>query len=135
MRAENSMNKIRQLVKFGKGIGVLIAFLFIHFGANAQCSITVSGAPCVGEPVVFNCNSVGASNYSWNFNGEGTNTTLCNPSFTFNTPGQKTITLSLRLANGSTCNATFNLDVKPKPIINVKRIVNQTQCWHVPDFG
>jgi gliding motility-associated-like protein len=129
MQTENSMNKIRQLVKFGKGVGVLIAFLFVHFGANAQCSITVSGAPCVGEPVVFNCNSVGASNYNWNFNGEGTNTTLCNPSFTFNSPGQKTITLSLRLANGSTCTATYTLDVKPKPIINVKRIVNQTQCF------
>jgi gliding motility-associated-like protein len=129
MQSQNNMNKIKQILGLSKAFGLLLFLAFASPELSAQCSITVGASPCVGEPVLFNCNAIGASNFNWNFNGEGSNTSACNPTFVFNTPGQKTITLSLRLANGNTCNATLNIDVKPKPIVRISRIVQQTQCF------
>ena len=129
MQTQISMNIKQKIIRFVRMFAVVVSTFLVYQTADAQCSITISGPPCVGEPVLFNCNSVGSSNFLWDFNGEGQNTTTCNPSFPFATPGQKTITLSLRLANGQTCNTSLVIDVKPKPIINVKRIVNKTQCF------
>ncbi|MEZ4805007.1 MAG: hypothetical protein R2852_05860 [Bacteroidia bacterium] len=123
------MNIKQKIIRVSKAWGLLLTMLLTYSYANAQCSITTSGAPCVGEPILFSCNSIGASNFNWDFNSEGNNTTLCNPSFVFNTPGQKTINLSLTTAGGSPCTAKITIDVKPKPIIKVQRIVNKTQCF------
>lgn len=130
MQTEKNMNKIRLISKIGKTLGALILLVFAYSNAHAQCSITVTNSPCVGEPVSFECGTVGASNFNWNFNnGEGFNTSQCNPTFTFSSAGSKTVTLTLKLANGNTCNATATVVVKPKPIINIKRIVSKTQCF------
>jgi PKD repeat protein len=129
MQSQNNMNKIRQLIRISKTIGLLLFFAFMSTETKAQCSITVGSSPCVGEPVLFNCNAIGGKNFSWNFNSEGVNTSLCNPTFVFNSAGTKKIDLTLTLANGNTCNATIDIVVKPKPIINITRVVNKTQCF------
>ncbi len=46
------------------------------------------------SPVQFNSNSVGATSYYWDF-GDGTNSTLANPSKTFTSGGSFTVTLSI----------------------------------------
>ena len=109
---------------------VFLGLLLLLIGElNAQCNITATGPICVDEPVLFDCNSIGSSNFNWDFNGEGSNNSLCNPTFKFSTPGKKVIKLSLKLASGSICNSNLTIDVKPKPTINVRRLVNKNQCF------
>ena len=129
MQSENHMNIKQQIIRLSKALGLMVTMLLAYSDLSAQCNITVGGPACVGEPVLFSCNSPGSSNYNWDFNGEGSNTSLCDPTFVFNTPGIKVIKLTLRLPNGSNCSSTLNIDVKPKPKINVQRIVNKTQCF------
>jgi hypothetical protein len=118
-----------------KAFGLMVAMLLSYLSADAQCSITTNGAPpCVGQPIQFFCNTVGASNYSWDFNGQGSNTTTCNPTFTFNTAGTKTIKLTLKLANGNTCNATFTFTIKESPVIDVVQLNNDTSCFFGNSF-
>ena len=122
MQSQISMNIKQKIIRFARVFTVVLSTFLTYSSVNAQCNITTGGVPCVGEPVLFKCNTVGASNFNWDFNGEGSNTALCDPTFTFNTPGNKVIKLTLRLPNGSTCNTQTTINVKPKPIINVKRI-------------
>jgi hypothetical protein len=55
-----------------KAVGLMFAMVFGVLSVNAQCNITYQGSPCIGDPITFFCNSPGASNYNWDFNGEGT---------------------------------------------------------------
>lgn len=119
----------QKIIGFARVFSVLLLTVLTYSTVNAQCSITIASPPCVGEPIQFNCNAVGATNFNWDFDGQGNNTSLCNPTFSFATPGNKTIKLTLKLPNGSTCNAQTVINVKPKPIVKVRRIVNQTQCF------
>ncbi len=112
-----------------KAVGLMFAMVFGVLSVNAQCNITYQGSPCIGDPITFFCNSPGASNYNWDFNGEGTNVADCNAAFTFTTAGTKTIKLSLKLANGQTCNAQIQVVVKNKPKIKLTRISNKKQCF------
>lgn len=130
MQSQINMNIKQKIIRVTKAWGLLLSMLLAYSYADAQqCFITTSGPACVGEPILFSCNSLGASNFNWDFNSEGSNTTLCDPTFAFATPGNKAIRLILTLSNNAQCTATLNIDVKPKPIINVKRIVNKTQCF------
>ncbi len=111
-------------------LGVLLTlFLFAEIRLSAQCKITSSAPVCVGEPVLFSCNSIGASNFQWDFNGEGSNNSICDPSFVFSSPGVKTINLSLQLANGKSCSSSLVINVLPKPVIRMNRISPKTQCF------
>lgn len=112
----------------------VIVFLFQANNAFAQCSITYSGATCVGEPIVFNCNSIGGSNYNWDFNGEGSNNNVCNPAFSFSTTGIKTITLSMRLSNGSTCSTSLKINIKPTIVPAFRLLSAKTQCPKTNQF-
>ncbi|HEY1045958.1 MAG TPA: PKD domain-containing protein [Bacteroidia bacterium] len=124
------MNIKQKIISFAKLMSLMLTVLVGYSTANAQnCSISTSGPACVGEPISFNCGTIGATNFSWDFNGEATNTTLCNPSQKFLTPGNKTIKLTLTLSNGQQCASQIVINVKAKPIINIKRIVNKTQCF------
>lgn len=116
------------LVAFKK---CLLILLFLFFGEQlyAQCSISYQGATCVGSPIIFSCNSVGSSNFNWNFNNEGTNTLRCDPIFTFATPGTKSVTLSLTQANGTTCNAQLTLKIEESPVIKSSALSQITQCF------
>ncbi len=109
---------------------ILLALLmWLVKTVNAQCNITTSGNFCVGSPITFYCNSPGSSNIIWDFNKEGANTSSCNSSFTFNTPGVKTIKLNLNQANGSNCNNTIQITIGNNPIARIKRVSNKTQCF------
>jgi gliding motility-associated-like protein len=135
MQTQISMNIKQKIISSKKLFSLLFTLLIAYASASAQqCAITITGPPCVDEPIQFNCGAIGATNFSWDFNGESTNTTLCNPSKVFTTPGFKTIKLTLTLPNGQTCNSSIVIDVKSKPIIDVKRIVNKTQCYATNSF-
>ncbi|MFZ5552160.1 MAG: PKD domain-containing protein [Bacteroidota bacterium] len=58
-------------------------------------------ASCVPYTVAFNDNSPGATGYLWDF-GDGTTSTLPNPSHTYATPGDYTVSLIIYMAGG--CN-------------------------------
>jgi gliding motility-associated-like protein len=47
---------------------------------------------CLPDPVVFNNNSANGNEFDWNF-GDGTTSTLVNPSHVYSGPGQYTVTL------------------------------------------
>lgn len=129
MQSQKNMNTQRQISKIIKALGVLTMLLFATVNANAQCNIQVPNATCVDEPILFNCGVAGGSNFNWDFNGESSNTSQCDPLYKFSTPGQKVIKLSMTMANGQTCSVTKTITVNPKPIIDVTLIVNKTQCF------
>jgi PKD repeat protein len=63
--------------------------------------------------------SGGATLYSWNFGGLGTSTQQ-NPSFTFNTPGVHTVTLTTTIDdwNGAMCQDTYTMQVSVGLAVN-----------------
>ena len=100
-----------------------------NFTANTVCVPT-------GGSVAFTDNSVftksrmfnlitepgysgGATLYSWNFGGLGTSTQQ-NPSFTFNTPGVHTVTLTTTIDdwNGAMCQDTYTMQVSVGLAVN-----------------
>ncbi len=115
---------LRQLPLF-----VFAFCLYFSNSANAQCHITNSSALCVGQPIEFNCNSIGSSAFQWDFNAEGSNNNSCNPSFVFNTPGFKVIKLSLKLANGKTCQTQKTIRITALPTVKFGRVSNRIQCF------
>lgn len=109
--------------------------LLSYLSVDAQCSITTNGAPpCVGQPITFFCNTIGSSNFNWDFNGQGSNTATCSPTFTFTNSGVKTIKLTLKLANGNTCSTTFTITIKEVPKIDVIQLSNDTACFFGNSF-
>jgi len=114
---------------------LLMAICFSTDAAKAQsCQITYSGASCVGEEIAFSCNSINPSSVVWDFNQEGSNALLCDPTFTFNSPGYKVIKLSLKDVNGKTCNSSVTINVKAKPKINIRLISVKRQCYNGNSF-
>ena len=112
----------------------LLSFVALN-DLRSQCSISVSGQPCIGSPLQFGCNSQGFSSISWDFNGEGSNTSSCNPVFTFTSTGIKKITLTVQLANGSQCTTTYNLLIKSAPIASLRMTNgNKVQCYQGNEF-
>ncbi|MCC6818607.1 MAG: T9SS type A sorting domain-containing protein [Bacteroidia bacterium] len=107
----------------------LSLFIFSSAALNAQCSITYEGSLCVGNPISFSCNTIGSSQFNWDFNGEGSNLFQCNPIFTFASPGIKTINLSLKLIDGSSCNAQITFKISEPPVIKSSSISNYIQCF------
>ena len=101
---------------------------------SAQCNITTNGGLCVGNPIEFNCNSVGASGFQWDFNSEGSNNSLCNPTFTFSTPGFKVIKLSLKMANGQICQTQKTIRILANPVVNFKLVNAKSQCFKNNQF-
>jgi gliding motility-associated-like protein len=59
----------------------------------------------------------GQGTYLWNF-GDGTTSTLSNPSHTYLTPGSYTVTLYVITDNGCDAEISQNIDVYPLPVAN-----------------
>lgn len=55
----------------------------------------------VGQPVAFTDTSFGATAWLWDFGEGGATSTQQNPTFTYSTPGQKSVTLKVTNAHGS----------------------------------
>ena len=81
--------------------------------SNFQAGITAPASGCVGTPISFQDNSTaGANAWSWNFGGQG-NSVQQNPSFTFNTAGTYTVTLtSQNTGSGCTDNVTQQITIQ-----------------------
>ena len=115
-----------------RALPIFIFAILMSFAQSAwsqNCYISSTGNFCVGSPVTFYCNTLGGSNYLWNFNSEGSNTSTCNPNFTFNTPGQKTIQLNMKLSNGNNCNSSIQIYISANPVAKVTRLSNKIQCF------
>lgn len=84
--------------------------------SNYTAGISAQSSVCVGQSVSFSDNStVGANQWSWNF-GNGQTSTQENPTFTYNTPGSYTVTLtSQNTSSGCSGTATHSITVLPKP--------------------
>ena len=61
---------------------------------------------CAPFAVTFTSTSTGATTYYWTF-GNGNSSTLPNPSNTYTSPGQYTVTLAVSDATGNTNTATY----------------------------
>ncbi|MEM9022552.1 MAG: PKD domain-containing protein, partial [Bacteroidota bacterium] len=71
--------------------------------APVDAQFSVPSVVCPGDPLTFVNNSVGASNFNWNF-GDGTSSQAANPGKVYNTPGTYVVTLN---ASSGSCNDTF----------------------------
>ena len=73
---------------------------------------------CLGELTVFNNLSIGTSNSLWIF-GDGTTSTLFNPTHTYNAPGQYIITLiGTAAGTGCTDSAIVTVTINSLPTVN-----------------
>ena len=106
----------------------LIGLSFQNLQAQ-QCNISYTGIPCIYNPIDFKSNTPGATNHSWDFNGEGFNNTQANPQFAFSTTGLKTIRYTCTLPNGSKCTATVNVTIKARPKLRLHLLNDSTQCY------
>jgi hypothetical protein len=85
-------------------------------GNSNNIFVTVNALPSADFSVIqtinslniqFLNNSVNATTYAWDF-GDGNSSTVANPSHTYGTGGNYTVTLT---ASNGNCNATFSFDV------------------------
>jgi len=80
---------------------------YINIGPNLVPTFTVnSQTGCVPFNAVFDCTVSNATSWLWDF-GDGTTSTLENPSHVYSIAGSYTITLSVTTGTG--CNGTFTL--------------------------
>ncbi|MCX8080216.1 MAG: gliding motility-associated C-terminal domain-containing protein [Bacteroidia bacterium] len=70
-------------------------------------------------PVTFSNQSSGATSFSWNFGGAGSSN-MTNPNFTFDQPGNYTVTLTAQ--NGS-CTAIYTLEIQVKDALMIPELV------------
>lgn len=84
--------------------------------SNFNTDFTVVDSVCVGSTVsVTDNSSIGVNSWSWN-NGNGQTSTAQNPTFTYNTPGTYTISLtSQNTSLGCSGNKTKQIVVVPLP--------------------
>jgi hypothetical protein len=74
--------------------------------ANVAASFIAPATATVGQDVTFNNTTTDAVNYEWNM-GDGTIISgIANPSYSYSTPGQYTVTLTVVNANG--CSNTIS---------------------------
>ncbi len=79
--------------------------------ANFSATPTSGTAPL---KVNFTNSSANATSYSWDFNGDGTiDSTLQNPSYTYNAAGTYTVKLTATGSGGGTNSTTGNITVSP----------------------
>ena len=91
---------------------------YVNIGASLVPSFTMSDTGgCAPFSVTFNCNVANATSWNWNL-GNGNTSTLQNPSTTYTTSGNYTITLSVTTQSG--CNGSVTIPglvvVDPLPV-------------------
>lgn len=75
------------------GTGTTTEMFCIEVLAAPVAAFTTSmNCVCLNSPISFTNTSTGASSYYWDF-GDGNNSTMPNPTHTYNTPGTYTVTL------------------------------------------
>lgn len=90
------------VVQDGTGItNVQVILTYQQTIVAAFTPSVVSGTAIL--PVDFTNTSTGATTYSWNFDGSNANSTLVNPSFSYDMPGSFTVTL---IASNNNCKDT-----------------------------
>lgn len=84
--------------------------------SSYSCDFTSQDSVCAGSTINLTDNSTtGVNSWNWN-NGNGVNSNIQNPSFTYNTPGTYTISLTSQNTNlGCTGNSTKQIVVVPLP--------------------
>jgi len=86
----------------------LVSPNYINIGASLVPSFTVNSTTgCLPFNCIFNCTVPNATSWQWNF-GDGTTSTLQNPSHLYATAGSYNITLTVTTASG--CNGTVILN-------------------------
>ncbi|MEQ9440922.1 MAG: PKD-like domain-containing protein [Cyclobacteriaceae bacterium] len=99
---------------------------------NAGFSVDNNPA-CVDNPIQFTNSSTPGFQYSWDF-GDGTNSTVKNPSKTYTTAGSHTVTLTVTddqiTGNTGTCITTISktIDILPQPVADFSIDPAAAQC-------
>ncbi len=99
---------------------------FIQVVLTYQQSVTASFVPSVSSgvailPVSFLNTSVGATSYSWNLDGGTSNSTMVNPTFSYDTPGNFTVTL---IAANTNCLDTATAVITVTGISQIVQVPN-----------
>ncbi len=86
-------------------------------------NFTTTFSGCLGDPIQFNgvattSNGTAISTYNWNF-GNGTNSTLQNPSLTYAMAGTYNVKFGIVAADGCIADTTKPIVINPAPTVNV----------------
>ncbi len=94
--------------------------------SQSQAIIGINGPTeiCPGDQAQFTNTSVGGTDYDWDFDDNGPNSTLLAPSHVFNTPGAYTVTMILTDSSGcvSADTASIVITVLPPPVAAVEPV-------------
>lgn len=87
--------------------------------SNFTAEFSYNDTICVGTTTTFtDLTTTGANQWTWN-NGSGNTSTNQNPTFTYNTPGTYTVSLTAQNSNnGCTDNVTHTIVVLPLPTVS-----------------
>lgn len=108
---------------------MLLLFVILHFAneLRSQCTFNFNGTTCVGSIIQFNA-PTGFSSFNWDFNGEGTSTTM-NGTFSFKNSGTKTIKFSGIGPDGKPCSSQINVKINDNPQPKITLISPLKQCF------
>jgi gliding motility-associated-like protein len=130
-----NMLKLYKFFRFAAALCIAAGFSLTGQHAAAQCSINTSSPEgCVGVLTQFSSNGPGADSIVWDFGGAGTAKT--NPSsFSFNSPGSRTVTVTYYTNGSSTCTQSINFNVNARPVADFNLVSgNDTQCFSGNQF-
>lgn len=95
----------------------------------AKACFTFEGEISAGTPVTFNSScSENAIGYTWNF-GDGTTSAEANPTHTFTSSGEFTITLNVEADNGTSDRYTESVNVMPPTVIEHSGTIDEDETW------
>lgn len=123
--------RTKMLLRFTAFIFCLL--LFVTQKVQAQCSISLTGIPCVGNSLTFDHSATNATSTQWDFDHQGTSIQKT-AAYVFNTPGIKKIYLKVTYPNSSTCNDTLEIEVFDLPEIKSLLISPDSQCLTQNEF-
>lgn len=97
----------------GSALIVVLETPLVDFSYNHHCS---------GKPIQFEDNTTinggNAASWLWSFGMPNSTANVQNPSFTYNTPGTYTISLTVSSTNGCSATTTKTIEILPSPTAN-----------------
>lgn len=94
-----------------------VFFLFFQQAILGQtCTINAPANVCLGDLATFSVTtSPSPVSYAWDF-GDGSSSVQPTPGYTYSAHATRTVTVVVTYVGGTTCTATKNITIHPKPI-------------------
>ncbi|MBI1185023.1 PKD domain-containing protein [bacterium] len=113
----------------------VIFIAVISYSALAQCTISASqNTGCAPQPITFLLKNSGGKpikSITWDF-GDSQNSTDESPTHVYKNRGKYKVSVSVKFADNSSCNASYNNDIQIFDKPDAKLVLNNLykKCWY-----